>query len=426
MYKKVVRKYFILFVLLIVLFFVITYKFGVILNFIVELDLKMSEESAIRLFFIYWFEILIILIVWDWLIFKSYVEISCLLDSIAADLIKNKNIKLSILCIRLNYSIRKLMFIIRLGWVRTGFDDNDKVVLNSITRPPIKNTILEICFSFLKLPALIAIFLTAISMKYIELSDIQDKWKIIRSFEIDFWEAIKLLSPLTVVILIVFLGYFISSRGSIRRSIAQSNRKKIEDIIQKQRELVEAIGYSFNSISSNIQYVINCQDLVVDLWISGKFPEYNNKQHHYYNRYGDIEDYYFKDIVELKFISQKFNELNSIGNWKATMVFSTYKYEILTFIATSSRLDFKELNETFFTKEGVKTLIADNGDTTIKYTNEEIQRMRNNYLDNMPKRIVDSLKLLYMFYRYYIEANKLLDFKSDKVGRALRMLTGKE
>jgi hypothetical protein len=424
--KRKISKYFLLLgILVVVLFAFRAYTLGGILNCIVEFNIKMAQKNAVWLFLTYWGEILIILVVWDWLILKNYVETSCLLDRISADLLKKKRIRLSILCIRLNYSIRKLMFILRLGWVRYGSEDNDKIVWNSIARTPIKDTILGICFSFIKLPALIAMFLAAISLKYFELNDIQNKMKILSSFEFDIWEAIKLLSPLSVVVLIVFLGYFISFRGSIRRSIAQANRKKIEDIIQKQRDLVEAIGCSFNSISSNLQYVINCQDLVADLWIHSRFPEYNNKQHSL-NRDWDIEDYCFEDIIELECISQKFDELNSNGNWKATMAFSTYKYEVLTLVAKSSWLDSKKLNEAFFTKEGVKTLIADAGFPIIKYSNEEIQKMRKNYLDSMPKRIVDSLELLYMLRRYYTEMNKLLDFKSDKVGRALRMLTGKE
>jgi len=424
--KRKISKYFLILIILVVVFFVFrAYTLEGILNCIVEFNLKMAQENVVWLFLTYWGEILIILIVWDSLILKISVETSCLLDRISADLLKKKRIRLPILCIRLNYSIRKLMFILRLGWVRYSFDDDDKIVWNSITRPPIKNTILEICFSLIKLPALIAMFLTAISLKYFGLNDIQNKLKILSSFEFDFWEAIKLLSPLTVVVLIVFIGYFISFRGNIRRSIAQANRKKIEDIIQKQRDLVEDIGDSLNSIASNLQYVINCQDLVADLWIHSRFPKYNNKQHSL-NRDWDIENYCFEDILELERISKNLDELNSNGNWSASRAFSSYKYELLTLVARSSLLDSKELNRAFFTKEGMKTLIADAECPRIEYCNEEIQKMRENYLDNMPETIVDSLELLYKLCRYYTEMNKLLNFKSDKVGRALRMFTGKE
>lgn len=87
------------------------------------------------------------------------------------------------------------------------------------------------------------------------------------SLDFDFWAYIKLLSPLTVFVLIVFIGYFNSFSGNMRRAIAQANRKKMEDIIREQRDLSEVIGEAIGLIASNLQYVINCQDLIADLWI---------------------------------------------------------------------------------------------------------------------------------------------------------------
>lgn len=426
MNKKKIGRYFWVFIILAVLFlfFRVSTLEGIASN-IVDFNLKITEENGVGLFFAYWGEILVILIVWDWLALKSNVNISCLLGRISADLLKQNKIRLSILCIRLNFGIRKLIFMLRLGWVRYDFGDNDNIVWNSISRPPIKDVILEILFTITRLPTLIAMFLTAFSLKYFEYNDIRNIVMSFGNFEFDFWDAIKLLSPLTFVVLIVSLGYFISFKGCLRRTIAIANRKKIEDIIQVQRDLVGAIGCSFNSISSNIQYVINCQDLVADLWIHSKYPEYNIKKHSLIREY-DIESYCFRDIPELECISQKLDELNSNGNWKATMTFSSYKYEMLTFLAKSNRLDLKKLNEAFFTIKGMKTLINNDRYPVIDITNEEIDKMRLNYLYNLPSKIVDSLELLYMLQRYYDEINKLLDFRSDKVGRALRMLTGKE
>jgi len=51
----------------------------------------------------------------------------------------------------------------------------------------------------------------------------------------------------------------------------------MEDIIQKQRDLVETIGDSLYSIASNLQYIIECQDLVADLWTHSRFPDYNGE-----------------------------------------------------------------------------------------------------------------------------------------------------
>jgi len=254
-----------------------TYGLRDIWNNIVEFNLEMSQGEFIGLLLIYWGEIFIILLFWDLLMLKISVTASLLLDRRSEYLLKTKKIRLSILCIRLNYGIRKLLHFLRLGWWISGLSEGNEIVWNSIRRPPVKDTILGILFSLIRLPILIAIFLSAISLKYFTLNNIQKMVKKLSNFKFDFWEDIKLLSPLTVVVLIVFIGYFISFRGNIRRAIAQANRKKMEDIIQKQRDLVETIGDSLYSIASNLQYIIECQDLVADLWTHSRFPDYNGE-----------------------------------------------------------------------------------------------------------------------------------------------------
>lgn len=424
--KRKIVNYFLILIVLVVAFFVFrTYSLRDVCNDIIEFNLEMSQEKFIWIFLIYWGEIFIVLIFWVLLVDKISLEVSLLLDRLSEYLLKTKKIRLAILCIRVNYGFSKLMYFLRLGWRIHGSSENDKIVWNSIRRPPIKDILLGVFFALIKLPALIAIFLTAISLTYLELNDIQEIVKNLSSFKFDFWEDIKLISPLTVVVLIVFIGYFISFRGNIRRAIAQANRKKMEDIIQKQRDLVEIIGDSLYSISSNLQYVIECQDLVADLWIHSRFPSYEDDR---YKLWSDlsVEHYCFKDIPELEIISQKFDELNSNGNWGASRAFSSYKYEFLTLVSRSRLLNSVKLNEIFFTEKGMKTLINNDEHPIIEYSKEQIEKMRKNYLESIPRSIVKSLELLYTFGRYYDEMNKLLNFKTDKVGRTLRMFTGKE
>ena len=421
--RKFVNGVFLLITLGIVVFIIKRYTPAGIWDYLTEWNLEMSQRRGIWLFLIYWGEIFIILLFWDLLVQKASMEVRILLDGISERLLKAKKIRLAILGIRLNYGICKLTFFLRPGWWRYGLSDEDELVWKSIRRPPIKDTILGICFSLIRLPSLMSLLLTAISLRWIELSNVLNELK--RLGSLDFWEHIKLLSPLTVFVLIVFIGYFICFRGNMRRSIAQANRKKMEDIIQKQRDLSEAIGDAIHLIASNLQYVINCQELVADLWIHSKFPHYVDEKQRWW-RDLNIESYCFKDISELKIISQKFDELNSNGNWNAMRAFSSYKYEFLTLAARSGSLNSEKLNKIFFTNEGMKKIVDDAKCPMIDYSKEEIHEMRENYLDGIPGRIVDSLELLYKFCRYYDKMNILLNFRSDKVGRALRMFTGKE
>lgn len=427
MVKKIGKYFPVLIIIAAIFYFIKMNTLNGIWNSIVEINLMISNEKAVLLFLIYWVEITAILIFLDMLILFFSVEINCSAQKVAENFLKKGGIRSSILCIRLNYGIQKLMFFLKPKLIISNSSDNNNIVWNSITKRTTKDIILSIVFSLIKLPALFSMLLTFISLEYFDLNSIQEIWYRFSSSNFDFWEYAKLISPLITVILVIFIGYFTSFRGNVKRSISQANRKKMEVIIEEQRELVEAIGDSLYSIASNLQYVINCQDLVADIWIHGKYPNYKDEKCRLWNNFNDYINH-FEDIAELKTISQKFAELNSNGNGDTFRVFSRYNYDLLSLVADSRRLDIERLNREFFTKEGIKTLIPDPEDFMSEYTEEKerIQKERDNYISMLPGTIVDSLELLYKFCRYYVKMNKLLNIKSDKMGRTLRMLTGKE
>lgn len=416
-----------------ILLFVTSISVIFIANMIVRLDvfhaimkwnLKMSHENSIGLFFIYWLEIGIVLALWDLLMYEIYTYISSILDEKAEYLLQTNRVRLTIWCVRLKYGMSKVIFFLRLGWRKSG-SLNNNIIWNNITRPTIKNTFLRICVSMIKLPALVALFLTTISLEWFEVRDILDTLNAFWDLEFDFWGLAKNLSPLITVILVVFIWYFISFKGIIRRTIAQVNRKKMEDIIQQHRILTETIGMSLYSMASNIEYVINCRELVVDLWIHSKFPEYKNEKC-ILQRDLNLESFCFNDIPELKNIADIFGKFNSNGNRGVSRTFASYKYEFLTLISNMSYFSLQRLNEKLFTKQGMESMLADDGYPCVEYSKEEIDEKRSNYLEYMQRRLVESLELLYTFCRYHDEMSKLLNIKSDKVGRALRILTGKE
>ncbi|MFV0363378.1 MAG: hypothetical protein ACK5LL_09880 [Suipraeoptans sp.] len=402
-----------------------TYAVKDIWENVVEFNLEMSQKKWYWLFLVYWIEILFILMICDLILYMFSVWMSVRLDNIARSLLKKEQIRLSIFLIRLNYAIEKWSFYLQPSWWGVGGSYHRKVVWNSINRSTVKDIVLGVFFSLIRLPGWITLFITALSLKWIKLDDLQSSWQDFVTQKFDFWERIKLLSPLTIVILIVFIGYFVSFKGSIRRTIAQTNRKKMEDVIQEHRELVEVIGDSIYLIAPNLEYVIKCQELVADLWISAKFPEYRDKTM-MWNGELNVENFCFVEIPELETISQRFDKLYSNGNSGAARAFSGYRYEILTLMGEGIFLDSGKLNEKFFTKKGMEKMCSKKETYRREYSKEEIKEKRDNYLEFIPYSILDGLKLLYKFCRYYDEMNKLLNFKSDKVGRALRMFTGKE
>ncbi len=398
---------------------------GNVWKYIINWNLEFSKENAIGLFLVYWIEILIVLALWDLLMYGIYKHMYLVLGEKAEYFLQTNKIRLTIWCVRIKYGMCKAMFFLRLGWWKSGSSEDDNIVLNNIARPTIKNMFFYICISMIKPPALVALFLTAISLEWFEISDIFVELNALCDLEFDFWGFAKNLSPLITATLVMFIWYFISFKGIIRRNIAQANRKKMEEIIQEHRILTEAIEMSFESIASNIRYVINCKELVVDLWIHNRFPNYKNEEIMLQRNF-DLESFCFEDIPELNDMVHVFEKLDLNGNRGVSWTFARYKYEFLALISRTSYFSVEKLNEKLLTKQGMKSMLDNDRHTCVKYSKEKIEKIRSNYLEYMPRRIVESLELLYIFYRYYDEMSKLLNVRSDKVGRALRMLTGKE
>ena len=143
----------------------------------------------------------------------------------------------------------------------------------------------------------------------------------------------------------------------------------MEDIIQQHRILTETIGMSLYSIASNIEYVINCKELVVDLWIHSKFPDYKNEKC-MLQRDLNLESFCFKDIPKLKDIVDISN-----GNSGVSRTFTSYKYEFLTIMSKMSCFSLQRLNEKLFTKQGMESMIADDRYPCVEYSKEEIDEM---------------------------------------------------
>lgn len=394
-------------------------------NHIVEWNIKISREKIVCLFGIYLIEIFMFLILEDSLVLKFFGDASLFLDNKSKYLLQKEEVGLAIYCIRIKYGISKLMYLLGAGWSKPSFLFKDKIVWNSIKRPTIKEFFLEVTFSLVKLPALIAICLTGISLNWFGINDIQNGMKTLYSYRLNFWNAVQNVSPLTTVALLASIWYFISFEGNIKRAVARANYRKMEEIIEKQRKLTEIIEKVLYLASENLQYVIKCQELIIDLAIYRKFFDY--KDYKSMSRTAlNVENYCFQDIPELVDVVEMLKELNSSGNRGALLVFSSYKYEFLTLMGQSYFLSLEKLNKIFFTKESIAVLFNEDESRKSKYSEQEICKIREDYSNGLQDVIIEGLELLYIFYRYYNKMNKLLNFRTDKVGRTLRMFTGKE
>ncbi|MGC5776664.1 hypothetical protein J4O75_30650 [Paenibacillus pabuli] len=252
------------------------------------------------------------------------------------------------------------------------------------------------------------------------------------------WDNFTKLSAVVVFVLLIFLWYFVSRFGVRKRAIAQANKKKLEDVIQLFRKLDEPISNVILKGSENIQYAINCYESILEFWMFNKYPgAFNQGSRNYLETIWKREgsDYFlFKDITELNDLLKDLEPLSAPENKNSAQWFSRHKFELVQFtnITTNQISNLEKYERLLFTKKGFSEM------TEKKHSNFQIQNDMEveeskikdeqdffvRYVLN--RNIVQGIELLYAFYRYTEVINTTLHMESDKLGRGVRLFTGKE
>jgi hypothetical protein len=278
--------------------------------------------------------------------------------------------------------------------------------------------------------------LTLITVQNINFSNIENNvpelWSSTKSF---LWDNSSKLSAAVVVVLIVFLGYFISRRGIIRRSIAQANRKKLEEIIEIHRSLAQYTIQIILKGSRNIEYAIDCYDLIAEFWANKNHITHkpSTQRHSSLRRFKNIDDFNFEDISELKYFIDEINKLKSAENKELSHWFSRYNFELISISIIHLLGDIDRMDQLLFTKKGVEelftlskksskhvNLIDEFYDATIE------ENMHDFKFYQLEEKIIEGTELLYKLNRYFHALEGLLHIESDKFGRGTRLFTKTE
>jgi len=389
------------------------------------------------IFAIYWIELLFVALIWDLFWFRLNYVFKFFYTKLTQYAVKRKRLWLLVKLVRIQYSFNKLSYNMQFGWISYSIDRR-KELRDFIVSSTILDNIKTMYASMFRLPVILAILLTVVTndmTKDIKLWIFKEQpWIKGSSF---FWEHFTKISALVVLVLILFLWYFASSKGVIRRSIAQANRKKLEDVIQLHRHLTNITMEVIVKGSENLEYAVRCRESLLDYWTIKRYPyaiesHFNNEKK---LRWGDRDsDYFlFNDIPEIIEIVNEFSRLLSVENQNISLWFSRYQYELMK-VLTKTRINKVEYyEELLFTKNCFsrvfnpkKPRFEDELDF-IKEENKEIQENRKFFERNVLNRnIIEGIELLYELYRYFHALNRLLHVDSDKTGRILRMFTGKE
>ncbi|WP_379893769.1 hypothetical protein [Marinicrinis lubricantis] len=250
------------------------------------------------------------------------------------------------------------------------------------------------------------------------------------------WDNFTKLSAIVVLILIIFLGYFVSRYGIIRRAVAQANRKKLEEVVLKHRELSHYIIDLISIGSRNIEYAINCYDLIVECYAYKIKPivSIHAQRRWVTQRYKESKDFLFEDIPTLEAFIQGINEMKLAENSYISRWFLKSKYEFTTlFIVNSYDLKTDQMNRLLFTKKGFEEMnkppekFSRYSDSDFEMAIEEIEVETDEFKKYiLEKYIIEGIELVFKLYRYLKILENMLSMDSDKFGRSLRALTNKE
>ncbi|UZD46035.1 hypothetical protein [Peribacillus frigoritolerans] len=394
-------------------------------SMILEFNSNMHwSEKRVGLYAIYFIEIFMIATLWDFVILRLSNFVYSLYTELTERFIRKKWILIKL--IRFYYGFQKIYYHLRLGIIQISIRSKPKLI-DDLTAP-IFTDWLKFFFNLFKstysiLAALLTLLTFNYSIIYGGLESIKDQWD---NLFFLLWSNSSKLSAVVVVVLLIFLLYFVSRYGVTRRAIAQANKKKLEDVIQLFRELEKPVLDIILKGSKNLEYALNCYDSIYESWTLKKYKTLENQKRTESLRSIDF-DFLFDDITELNDLIKILEAINKSENRMFGIWYTNYKFELRRFINITRLNQLEYYERVLFTKKGFNKMSNVNQNRQVMKIDEK--RLSEEYAFNQYKlnmNIIDGLELLYAFYRYIEVSNKILHMDSDKVGRGIRLFTGKE
>ncbi|MFH7833194.1 hypothetical protein [Bacillus luti] len=386
------------------------------------------------LFIVYWTEIILLVIIWDLFWYQVKEVFNHLYSELSNNAVEKKKVRLLVKLVRVKYNFEKIHYYVRIGIVSRPSNQTKRMIdfiINDTIFDLLKKT-RSIIFSFPIILASILTFFAYYKVNIMLMVIIKQLWNEKASL---LWEHFTKLSAVVVLVLIVSLWYFISRKGVVRRSIAQANRKKLEDVIQLHRQFFNPISNVIMKGSKNIEYIIKSRDLILDYWMIKEYPCVFKRPYDEMlniNRYlMNFENFLVQEIPEINKVTKCFEELLSPENKSISIYFSKYRYDLLILFNQMDIKETDELERKMFTKVGLKDIIASEHtgfSEKVEYRKdyEEIQRRQELFEYRFNNYVIEGVELLYEMYRYILILDKTLQVDSDKFDRALRTFLGKE
>ncbi|MFS9171721.1 hypothetical protein QM857_06475 [Streptococcus infantis] len=379
------------------------------INEVISTNLKVSQGNLFVLTFIFWLEIIFLLVIYDLVIFNLYSVIRYYLRELGEWAVRTKKVSCALYIIRLNYYFLRLSRLLRLGWV-TYDSDEKSLVWIGISKLTVTKLIFNIFKIIISIPMLLAFLSACFSLRILRvdithyLSKFQEILISILQIKVNISDVFLRLPAIVALVTIlptVFFFYFYSQKREVRKVIDKENGQYFEEVILLFEKLLIWVNHHIYQISENFDYVINCQDLIIEVFLEKEIPNYVSLTEKKYYRTEGIEEFNFLEISDLSELREIVTRLMSDRLIKFTRIFSINRFDIWQFYLRDfdSLSEEEEIEKLFYTQKGMASKLAKRYTYSYDVTKDKLEQERKKEQSCLSWSIYNNLESLYRLMR---------------------------
>ena len=381
----------------------------VIVNSVVSTNLEVSQRNLYVLTIIFWLEILSLLVIYDLVIIELYSGVSYYLSKLGQWAVRTKKVSIALYTIRLNYYLLRLSRLLRVGWVTYGSGEKSSVWIG-LSKLPLTQLLVNIFRIIISVPMLLAFLSACFSLRILRadidyyLYKLQEFLRGILQTKVnigDIFSRLPAFAALMTILPVAFFFYFYSQKRDIRKIIDRENSQHLEEVILLYEKLLIWIDTHIYQLSKNFDYVINCQDLIIEMFLEKKIPNYMSLTEKKYYRPKGIEGFSFLDIANLSELEEIVTKLTSDRLIKFTRIFSVNRFDIWQFYLRdfNSLSEEEKIEKLFYTQKGMASKLANRYTYPYDVTKDKLEQERKEERLCLSCSIYSDLELLYRLMR---------------------------
>ena len=405
-------------ILLLIAIVLLIFFWQVIVNLVVSTNLEVSQGNLFALTIIFWLEILFILVTYDLIIIELYSGLSYCLSKLGQWAIRTNKVSIALYTIRLNYYLLRLSRLLRVGWVTYGSSEKNSVWIG-ISKLSLTQLSLNIFRLIISTPMFLAFLSACFSLRILKvdfayhLHKLQEFLIGILQIKVnigDIFSRLPALVALMTILPILFFFYFYSQKRDVRKIIDKENSKYFEEVVLLYEKLLIWIDNHIYELSENFNYVIKCQDSIVEIFLKKEVPNYISLAGKQYYIPGEIEKFRFVEATDLIEFREIMSKLSSDRLRKYTRIFSVKRFDIwyLYFFDFPLLNEEEKIERSLYTKKGMSYKLDNRHTFPYDFTQEEIEKRRKEEQSLLSWSIYDKLELLYRFKRVSDSLRKYL------------------